>query len=336
MRSNEDGDARAGVILHDGGPLRDFARERGWLIRTDTYDHDLKWIVAQPRGSVDEEECGLPYRFDGRSEVSCSDDVQISSRVCQYFGRLKTMLNEFRTDKNQLPALTAGVAAAVRARRSSRFDEVRSTCAPVIDAGTVLAAPFGWTGLMRLLGNRIGTRLKDSKIRIGLLAIMPAGISIELRQRGDAPDRTELHAMANDIATAAAALDAESGLLKERALSDLAVQLVTLEKEGTTEFDGIMSVLDGTDAVFRREMAKQLSEIRFGHRDGWPATTTKRVVNWKMSYPPGATCVEIVGRVDLATGGSIAEPVIALGRLKQWVLTVSGAYALDRESWELV
>jgi hypothetical protein len=244
------------------------------------------------------------------------------------------MLNEFRSEENQLAAPTVAAAAAVRARRSSRFDEVRSTCAPVIGASTVLAAPFGWTGLMRLLGYRIGERLKDSKIRIGLLAIMPAGISIELRQRGDASDRTELHAMANDIATAAAALDAESGLLKERALNDLALRLTTPGKEHAAEFDGILSVIDGADPVLRREMAKQLSEIRFGHRDGWPATTTRRVVNWKMSYPPGATCVEIVGRVDWATGESIAEPVIALGRLKQWVLTVSGAYALDRESWE--
>jgi hypothetical protein len=247
------------------------------------------------------------------------------------------MLNEFRScEENQLPAPTVEVASAVRAWRSSRFDEVRSACAPVIDADTVLAAPFGWTGLMRLLGHRIGERLKDTNIRIGLLAIMPTGISIELRQRGNTGDRAELHAMANDIAKAAAALDAESGLLKERALIDLALRLAAPGREPATELDGILSVLDDADPAFRREMAKQLSEIRFGHRAGWPATTTRCLANWKMSYPPGATCVEIVGCIDRATAKSIAEPVIVLGRLRQWVLTVSGVYALDRDSWEWI
>jgi hypothetical protein len=242
------------------------------------------------------------------------------------------MLNEICTwEKNRWPERVVGAAPEKRALRTSRFDDVRSASAPVIGNGTVLAAPFGWTGLMRLLGQRIGERLKDSKIRIGLLTIMPAGISIELRRRGDAIDRAELHAIANDIGKAAAALDPDSGLLKERALKNLAGRLSTPRGERASEFDGILAVLDGADPTSRVEMAKQLLEIRFGHRHGWPATTSRRLADWNMSFPPGATCVEIVGRID-PTGGSIAVPVIALGRLRQWALTVNGIYALDRES----
>lgn len=61
------------VIFRDGGEAVPFESmlERDWLIRTDTYDHDLKWIVAQPR--VDEEKGGLPYEFDGRTRVWIPD-----------------------------------------------------------------------------------------------------------------------------------------------------------------------------------------------------------------------------------------------------------------------
>jgi hypothetical protein len=62
------GDNHSGtvVIFRDGAASVPYESllERDWLIRTDTYDHDLQWVVAQPR--VDEKERGLPYWFDGR------------------------------------------------------------------------------------------------------------------------------------------------------------------------------------------------------------------------------------------------------------------------------
>lgn len=61
------------VIFRDGGTSVPFESllERDWLIRTDTYDRDLKWIVAQPE--VDAEKGGLPYWFDGRMRVWIPD-----------------------------------------------------------------------------------------------------------------------------------------------------------------------------------------------------------------------------------------------------------------------
>ncbi|MCP2216227.1 hypothetical protein [Bradyrhizobium elkanii] len=61
------------MIFRDGAEVVPFESliERDWLIRTDTYDHDLRWIVAQPR--VDEEKRGLPYWFDGRMRVWIPD-----------------------------------------------------------------------------------------------------------------------------------------------------------------------------------------------------------------------------------------------------------------------
>jgi len=61
------------VIFRDGNASVQFESmlERDWLIRTDTYDHDLKWIVAQPR--VDAEKKGLPYEFDGRTRIWIPD-----------------------------------------------------------------------------------------------------------------------------------------------------------------------------------------------------------------------------------------------------------------------
>ena len=61
------------VIFRDSNTLVPFESmlERDWLIRTDTYDHDLRWIVAQP--CVDAQCGGLPYRFDGRTRVWIPD-----------------------------------------------------------------------------------------------------------------------------------------------------------------------------------------------------------------------------------------------------------------------
>lgn len=61
------------VIFRDGAASVPFESllERDWLIRTDTYDHDLQWIVAQPR--VDKEKRGLPYWFDGRMRLWTPD-----------------------------------------------------------------------------------------------------------------------------------------------------------------------------------------------------------------------------------------------------------------------
>jgi len=61
------------VIFRDGAVSVPFESllERDWLIRTDTYDHDLRWIVAQP--TIDEEEVGLPYWFDGRMRIWIPD-----------------------------------------------------------------------------------------------------------------------------------------------------------------------------------------------------------------------------------------------------------------------
>ena len=61
------------VIFRDGGTSVPFESllERDWLIRTDTYDRDLKWIVAQPE--IDGEKRGLPYWFDGRMRIWIPD-----------------------------------------------------------------------------------------------------------------------------------------------------------------------------------------------------------------------------------------------------------------------
>lgn len=69
------GDNHTGAvgIIRDGGTPVPFESllERDWLIRTDTYDHDLRWIVAQPK--VDEKEGGLRYWFDGRMRTWIPD-----------------------------------------------------------------------------------------------------------------------------------------------------------------------------------------------------------------------------------------------------------------------
>jgi hypothetical protein len=247
------------------------------------------------------------------------------------------MLNDFNGCEHlRLPQPAERALVAAGARRYNRFEEVRSTGAPVIGIETILAAPFGWTGLMRLLGQRVGTRLKDSQIRIRVLAIMPAGISIELSKLGSAHNRIELHAIANDIGKAAAAIDPETGLLNEYALSDLTKWMVAPKGDCPPQFAGILSALDGSDLTIRSRLACRLSEIRFGHTAGWPASATQRILRWRIGFPPGATSAEIVGIKDAATALPIAEPVIVLGRLREWIVTVSGGYALDRESWELI
>lgn len=238
-------------------------------------------------------------------------------------------------DQRLLRSQMIASARAMCSHRRNDHDDLRSICAP-IDALTNFAIPFGWTGLLRLFVKLVAAQLKDSKVRIGTLAILPDGISIELRERGGADERSLLHSLASGVGRAAAAVDPQSGLLKAWALHALAEHLATGGEDLPLEFDGILSALCGRDQDFRRNIARQISAIRFGHIDGWQLTAPNLLSSWSMYFPINATCVQVSGVADLTPERLIAEPVIALGRLREWMLTVGGIYRLDRESWRVI
>jgi hypothetical protein len=160
------------------------------------------------------------------------------------------------------------------------------------------------------------------------LSIEPRGIAVDL-EGSDAQTRSSVLSLAHDVGLAATAIDPETGLLTAPGLGDFLRYLRSddLRRRPPREFE---SLLAGEALRSKDSQAAVIADLeRLGGtlRPLEPGTVPL-LSKWRLAFPRGATSVAIVGESDAGT--SIAEPLLAVGRLAHWARTTVRLYGLQR------
>lgn len=210
----------------------------------------------------------------------------------------------------------------------SRFADARLWGAPAVGAQTKLAAPFGWTGLLRATARNIGSLLRDTQVRVASLSIEPRGITVDL-EGSDVQTRTSVLTLAHDVGLAATAIDPETGLLTARGLGDFLRYLRSddPERRPPRKFE---SLLAGDELRSKDSQAAVIADLERlgGNLRPVEPGTAPLLSKWRLAFPRGCTAVAIVGQSE--GGTPIAETVVAVGRLAHWARTTVRLYALER------
>lgn len=221
----------------------------------------------------------------------------------------------------RLRALPAGGA-------TDPFFDARVWGAPTIGPETIINAPFGWIGLVRHLGRMCATLLGDTEARILVLILSRAsGISVEVERCGTGT-MAALHSLAAEVGQAAACIEAETGLLSRSSLRAL-VQFWTSPRvrPPSIEHLELSRQLDLLSVKARRRLVGDVEILWSGAAPS--AVDAPILKNWNLGFPPGAVTVEIVGVTGAGKSRRlIAEPLIAMDRLRRFARTTHSLYRL--------
>jgi hypothetical protein len=217
----------------------------------------------------------------------------------------------------------------IRHVEADRFRDARIWGAPVIGPHTVISAPFGWTGLARIFGERCGQSLVRCGIRFSAVSILPSGLCLEMEEFGSGEHFTAIHAIANEIAQAAPAVAPESGLLTWPALREFVQQAVSPDAAAypcpRPEFRELWSAYAALSKSQRGRCLEDIERLREGFPPAEP--TAPFLDRWGLVFLPGTTTVSIWGE---ANSHSITDTLFAIDRLRRWACGGRGVYRLNR------
>jgi hypothetical protein len=216
-----------------------------------------------------------------------------------------------------------------------RFLDARKWGHPFVGPATRLAAPFGWTGILRSTVRDLAEHLSATDrpdLRISSFAMGGSGVEIEM-SGSDASARASVHTLASDAGCAALAIDPTTGILNRQGLDSFRRYLDQnrFGNRSPREFEPLIADVRsrpclGEDLLADLAKAKHTTDLVARRR-------IPLLASWRLDFPVGFTSVALVG--DASTAGSsvthpIAEPLVALDHLARWARTVAHLYRLGR------
>jgi hypothetical protein len=214
--------------------------------------------------------------------------------------------------------------------RADRFREARLWGAPVIGPHTEIVAPFGWTGLARAFGRLCGQSLARYGVRFSSVSILPSGLCLEMKEFGSGEHSAAIHAIANEIAQAAPAIEPATGLLTWASLREFARYAASPGAEiypcPRPEFREQWSEYLTLSKGQRLRCVADIERVR----EGFPPSDLSDAPffeRWNLIFPPGSTTVAIWGET---ASHSVADALFAVDRYRRWACGGRGVYRLNR------
>ncbi|WP_145986973.1 hypothetical protein [Bradyrhizobium vignae] len=151
------------------------------------------------------------------------------------------------------------------------------------------------------------------------------GISVEV-ERCSAPALAAIHSLAAEVGQAAACIDAETGLLSRSSALEFFQSLNSPRVQPPPPEHLELAMRVGRlSRNARRRLLDDVGILLSGSVPG--DRNVPMLKDWNFGFPPGAVVVEIVGAAG-ANRRLVAEPVVAMDRLRRCVRTTQGLYRL--------